>query len=55
MSLDTPTHNIDLSLTESQTGDICSICVKSHIRTSFGAQNIYYTQNNHNEFNCIEA
>jgi hypothetical protein len=37
---------------------ICSSRVNSHInitRSPFGAQEIYYTQNNHNDFNFLET
>jgi hypothetical protein len=55
MSLDT--HFIDLSLTESQTYIICSLCIKVILISwaSIGSQEICYTQNNYNEFNVKET
>ena len=57
MSLDNQTHLIDSYLTESQTNIISSTCVKVIFisRAPFGAQEIYYIQNDHNELNVMET
>ena len=57
MRLGSQTYKMYLTLTIRFTDDICFTCVKDTLisRSHFGAQKIYYTQNNHNEFNFMES
>ena len=57
MSIDNQPHFIDYYSPESQTNIICSICVKVIFIpwAPFGAQEIYYIQNNHNELDFMET
>jgi hypothetical protein len=53
--LDILSHYIIQYLTERKTEYICSGCVKLISWASIGTQEIYFTQNNHNEFNFMET